>query len=174
MTETWEVHSTNGQTLYHPPEIRARFCSPVEKQKIAQRLELEMQQALADAQQARVLVVEGLEHDQHQIMGVYEIERRMLCGRAVWRSQGDGPERFIFYTAINRGGWLIGARKAVEARDFMGYAILVGSTASTPDGGWDGRWEVSDGSEFVPARQLRVRMRETQASNANWRVGWAD
>jgi hypothetical protein len=91
ITERWGVY--DGTAWVNAPNLRVRVCSSVEKHAAEQRVEQESTLAQAQAQQARRLVVRGLEDDIDNLMDVYELmEGKVVNRRAVWQKQGGAAE----------------------------------------------------------------------------------
>jgi hypothetical protein len=113
ITEQWEAYDSTAWV--NAPELRVRVCSSVEKHAAEQRVVQQEEQAMAQAQLSRQLVVEGLVNDQTQaIMGAYELmEGKVVNGRAVWQQQGGQWERFLYYSSTD--SWVVGKREAMEA-----------------------------------------------------------
>jgi hypothetical protein len=128
-TEQWQV---NDDTAWHnAPNLRVRVCSSVEKHAAEQRVEQESTLAQAQAQQARQLVVEGLEDDIDNLMDVYELmEGKLVNRRAVWQKQGGAKEWFMYYSSGN--GWVVSTREHMEVGSDFRYMQLI-TAALTPD-----------------------------------------
>jgi hypothetical protein len=106
-------------------------CSSVEKHAAEQRVEQESTLAQAQAQQARRLVVEGLEDDIDNLMGVYEsMEGKVVNRRAVWQKQGGAEEWFLYYSCSNN--WMVSTREHMEVGSAFCYMRLT-TAALTPD-----------------------------------------
>jgi hypothetical protein len=75
------------------------------------------QAAMAQAQEARRLVVEGVvkqgDEDEDGLEGEYQLlEGKVANNRAVWQKQGEGAERFLF--CPYPGSWVISTRAEME------------------------------------------------------------
>jgi hypothetical protein len=129
ITEQWRVYDGTG--WHNAPNLRVRVCSSVEKHAAELRMEQEQVQALEQAHQSRMLVLEGLVNDLHHCMGVYElIEGKVVNRRAVWQKQGGAKERFLYYGNSNK--WYVGKGERMETGHSKGF-IKLASTALTPD-----------------------------------------
>ena len=89
--------------------------------------------AQAQAQQMRRLVVEGLEDDIDDLMGVYKLmEGKMVNGRAVWQKQGGAKEWFLYYNCAYR--WAVSTREYMEVKLESSFSYMCLATAAlTPD-----------------------------------------
>jgi hypothetical protein len=136
-----------------------RVCSSVEKHAAEQRVEQESTLAQAQAQQARRLVVEGLEDDNDNLMGVYAlVEGKVVSGRAVWQKQGGDEETFLYYS--DGGEWYFSEREPMEAGCGTGFMHL-SSAALTPDQARPSeQWEVYDGTQWEAHPQVQVRRQQ--------------
>jgi hypothetical protein len=135
ITEQWQVY--DGTAWVSAPKLRVRVCSSVDKHAAEQRMEQESALAQAQAQQARRLVVEGLEDDIDNLMGVYELmEGKVVSRRAVWQKQGGAKEWFLYYSSANNtsGGndWMVSTREHMEIGSDFCYMHLT-TAALTPD-----------------------------------------
>ena len=129
ITEQWQV--SNDTAFVNAPKLRVRVCSSVEKHAAEQLAEQESTRAQAQAQQARQLVVEGLEDDIDNLMGVYELmEGKVVNMRAVWQKQGGAEEWFMYYSS--GGNWVASTREHMEDGVSFFY-MLVMTAALTPD-----------------------------------------
>jgi hypothetical protein len=160
ITEHWEVGSSTGWV--DAPKLRVRVCSSIEKHAAEQRVEQEQEQALEQANQSRLLVVEGLSivHDRdHNLMGVYSLmEGKVVNGRAVWQKQGGHFGGLLYYSADSE--WYFSEREHMEAGNGTGYMHLI-SAALTPDQSRPSEvWEVDDGTgKWVASPEVKVRRR---------------
>jgi hypothetical protein len=156
ITEQWQVH--DGTAFVNVPKLRMRVCSSVEKHAAEQRVEQESTLAQAQAQQARRLVLEELEDDIDNLMGVYELmEGKVVSGRAVWQKQGGAEEWFLYYS--NGNGWVVSAREHMEVGSDFGYMHLP-TAALTPDQTRPSDvWSVSPtgSTDSVDAPEVQVR-----------------
>jgi hypothetical protein len=103
------------------------------------------------------VVLEGQEEDNpcRVVMGVYErVEGKEVNGRGVWQALG-GIGRFLYYFG-DGGNWVVSNQDAMEEGDGAGR-MFVDSTAATPDQVTE-EWEVDDGTAWVAAPKLRVRV----------------
>jgi hypothetical protein len=129
ITEQWKVY--DGTASANAPKLRVRVCSSVEKHVAEQRVEQESTLAQAQARQARRLVVEGLEDDIDNLMGVYKLmEGKVVSGRAVWQKQDGAKEWFLYYSSGS--DWLVSTREHMEVGSNFSYMAL-STTALTPD-----------------------------------------
>jgi hypothetical protein len=129
ITEQWEVY--DGTAWVNAPKLRVRVCSSVEKHAAEQRMEQDSTLAQAQAQQARRLVVEGLEDDIDSLMGAYELmEGKVVNRRAVWQQQGGAKEWFMYYS--NPSSWVVSTREHMEVGSSFSYMHLA-TAALTPD-----------------------------------------
>jgi hypothetical protein len=156
ITEQWQV--SNDTAFVNAPKLRVRVCSSVEKHAAEQRLEQESTLAQAQAQQARQLVVEGLEDDIDNLMGAYELmEGKVVNRRAVWQKQGGAEEWFLFYSSGDN--WVVSTREHMEDGLSFGY-MLVTTAALTPDQTRPSDvWEVCNNNDrhWVDAPEVLVR-----------------
>jgi hypothetical protein len=169
ITEIWRVRSrAYGQDneWHDAPKIRARVCSTEEKRTAVERLKQERQQAMAQAQEVRSIMVEGQEQSDYQyykpeIMSVYELmEGKEVGGRGVWQAVG-GQDMFMYYTACKSlpprsHGWFINNRTHMELASNEGWLNNV-STALTPDTVTE-TWRVMDiSARWHDAQSVKVR-----------------
>jgi hypothetical protein len=154
ITEQWMVYDCTAWV--NAPKLRVRVCSSIEKHAAEQRVEQESTLAQAQAQQARRLVVEGLEDDIDSLMGVYELmEGKLVNRRAVWQKQGGAKEWFLYYSSGN--GWMVSTREHMEVGSCFCYMQLM-TAALTPDQNRPSDvWEVCNA-----ARTLMVDVPEVQ------------
>jgi hypothetical protein len=113
---------------------------------------------LVSVNESYAVVLEGLEEGEtgHTVMGVYgRIENKEVDGKGVWQAVG-GIGRFLYYHS-SRKQWLVSCQDDMEADD--GNCFMdVQSTATTPDQITE-QWKVSNnGTAFVNAPNLRVRV----------------
>jgi hypothetical protein len=157
ITEQWKI--ANSTAWVDAPKLRVRVCSSVEKHAAEQRVEQEQVQAFKQAHDSCRLMVEGLANDQDQLMGAYELmEGKVVSGRAVWRKQGGGEERFLYCSSdIN---WFFSDREDMETSMPTGFMKLV-SAALTPDQNRASEfWEVHDGTQWVANPEVGVRRQQ--------------
>jgi hypothetical protein len=156
ITEQWQA--SDGTAFVNAPKPRVRVCSSVEKHAAEQRMEQESTLAQAQAQQARRLVVEGLEDDIDSLMGVYELmEGKVVNRRAVWQKQGGAKEWFLYYSCTNN--WMVSTREHMEAGSDFCYMMLT-TAALTPDQTRPSDvWEVCNAArtQMVDVPEVQVR-----------------
>jgi hypothetical protein len=129
ITEQWMVY--DGTAWVSAPKLRVWVCSSVEKHAAEQRVEQESTLAQSQAQQARRLVVEGLEDDIDSLMGVYKLmEGKVVNMRAVWQKQGGAEEWFLYYSCSNK--WVVSTREHMEVGSCFSYMQVI-TAALTPD-----------------------------------------
>jgi hypothetical protein len=158
ITDEWRV--SDEADWRDAPKLRVRVCSFLEKQVELQRVEGEQADALAQAEESRTLLVEGLEDDRNGMMGVYNLMHgKVVSGRAVWQSSDGGTERFLFYASTNE--WYVGSDRAgMEQGHDKGWMLLT-TTALTPDRARPSEvWRVDDGADWVPTTAVRVRRQD--------------
>jgi hypothetical protein len=112
---------------------------------------------MVSVNEAYAVVLEGQEEGevQHNKMGVYErVEGREVNGMGVWQALG-GIDHFLYYRSSSEQ-WMVTSRENMEAGNGKCY-MRVKSTAATPDQITQ-QWEVYDGTAFVNAPKLRVRV----------------
>jgi hypothetical protein len=134
----------------------------------------EERQAMAQAKEARDILVEGLEegkfihttsplYTHRDKMGVYELmEDKETNGRGVW--QNVQTKDYFMYCAIatalgdRRLHWFISDRESMEAGEGLGF-VKVASSALTPDKITE-TWEVGDGKgvDYYTAPNVRARV----------------
>jgi hypothetical protein len=132
ITEEWGVGSDVDMRLVTAPKLRVRVCNSVEKYAAEQRMEQEQEQALAQAQQAHTLVLEGLEVDPGSLMGVYKLVKgKVVNDRAVWQLQEDDDEDGAFLYFANNRRWYISDKTNME-KGLTGCMGL-STAALTPD-----------------------------------------
>jgi hypothetical protein len=155
ITEQWQA-AEKDTAFVNAANLRVRVCSSVEKHATEQRMEQESTLAQAQAQQARRLVVEGLEDDIDSLMGVYELmEGKVVNRRAVWQMQGGDEETFLYFSFFDE--WIVSTREKMEAGSGAGFMDLV-STALTPDQALPSEvWKVYDGTKLVASPEVQVR-----------------
>jgi hypothetical protein len=170
ISDDWELFLETGQGWQHAPKVHTRLCSSAEKHDAVQQDKEWRQEALAEAQQARTLLVEGLNEDGyyggHHLLGEYElVEGREVNERPVWHMHDchrcpTGACRpgglFLFYS--HTGQWWIGSRWSMESGASTGFANI-DSTALTPDQAPSRLWQVAAGGTFPVEPGLRVRRR---------------
>jgi hypothetical protein len=149
ITEKWKTKDVilNNAVIKSAPKLRVRVCSSVEKHAAVQRVEQQQERALAQAQQAHTLVLEGLEDDEDALMGEFKLmEGKVVSGRAVW--QQDGLHNwFLYYACSNK--WLVSDEESMENGIDGGWAFLE-TAALTPDQSLSAEvWEVSNGGGFM-------------------------
>jgi hypothetical protein len=147
-TEQWRV--AVGGAFQDAPQIMASTCTEDERQTMAQQAEQAEEEAVAMAQQARVIVLAGQEagEPQHCMMGVYALmEGKLVGGRCVWQREGAGLEAYIHY-AGSIGQWYVGESKANMESGVSVGRVCVASAAPTPDAATE-QWRVSVGGAFV-------------------------
>jgi hypothetical protein len=156
ITEQWQVG--DGTAWHKAPKLRVRVCSSVEKHAAEQRVEQESTLAQAQAQQARRLVVEGLEDDIDNLMGVYGLmEGKVVSRRAVWQQQGGDEEWFLYYSCGNN--WTVSTREYMEVASDFSYMQLM-TAALTPDQTRPSDvWRVCNNVDrhWVDAEEVQVR-----------------
>jgi hypothetical protein len=149
-TEQWRVFV--GGAFQDAPQITASTCTEDERQAMAQRAE---QEAVAMAQQARIVVLAGQEagEPQHCLMGVYVLmEGQLVGGRCVWQREGAGLEAYIHY-AGSRGHWFVGSSKANMESGVSVGRVCVTSAAMTPDAATE-QWRMAVGGALQDAPQI--------------------
>ena len=133
----------------------------------------EQERAMAAAQAAPRLVVEGQEEGEVQYarMGRYElVEGKVVGGRAVWEQRkgggGGGAGAAYLYYRSSKSNWNIGSKSEMEGASLGDLKWVDGGQALTPDDGEGhaaeagaGAWEAWDGDEeeWVEVPGLRVR-----------------
>jgi hypothetical protein len=112
---------------------------------------------MVSVNESYAVVLEGQEEGEakHELMGVYErVENKGVGGRGVWQAL-DGINRFLYYVSSS-GWWVVSDRENMEAGN--GNCLMYSnSTASTPDQITE-KWQVHDGTAWVNAPNLRVRV----------------
>jgi hypothetical protein len=157
--EIWQVCNEENNWDPEPaPKLRVRVCSSVEKHTDMQRIEQEQVHALGQAQQRRRLVVEGLDEDEENLMGLlgaYELmEGKTANRRAVWQLQGrDGEaERFLYFSGDT---WTISVREQMEIGSANNGLIFKYSSALLPD--HHAESELWHSSVSIKLPEVRVR-----------------
>jgi hypothetical protein len=112
---------------------------------------------MVSVNEAYAVVLEGQEEGevQHLMMGVYErMEDKEVDGGGVWQALG-GVNCFLHYYSSSER-WMVSSRENMEAGN-GNCCICVKSTAATPDQ-ITAQWQVDDGTAWVNAPKLRVRV----------------
>jgi uncharacterized protein YuzB (UPF0349 family) len=129
--------------------------------------ELEEEWAMAQAQEARSIMVEGQEEGdpEHCCMGMYElVEGKVVNRRGVWQHSSSGSDTFLYFNSIDTNWWISISKKPMETGEAAG-CIHVTSSALTPDRA-TAQWRVSDGSTFQVAPKLRVHVMSAEQQQA--------
>jgi hypothetical protein len=120
---------------------------------------------MVSVNESYAVVLEGKEEGElmHEFMGVYErVEGKEVNGRGVWQALG-GVDYFLYYYSSKKN-WMVGGRENMEAGN--GQCLkCVESTALTPDQITE-QWRVNDGTAWVNAPKLRVRVCSSVAKHA--------
>jgi carnosine N-methyltransferase len=162
-TSTWQIFDSIADQWQPTPRLKVRLCSVAEKQAAAERIGEVQARALSQAQQARMLVVEGHSEDPHIAMGLYElVPGKVENKRAVWRRQNncqeECEERFLYYAITNE--WIISDKEDMDAGESEGY-LSIETCALTPDQAFSSeRWRdlQEDYAHLMEVRNMRARV----------------
>jgi hypothetical protein len=144
----------DGANGFRSPSGKWQSINPLENGSISE-------QALAQAQSSRKLVVTGLVNDRYQIMGEYELmEGEVVNGRAVWQKQGGDQERLLYAAGTELGGWVVSTKEHMHASSHI-YFMKLPSAAFTPDRKLSSEvWEVLDGRQFAANPEVMLEVWE--------------
>jgi hypothetical protein len=164
-TAQWCV--IDGSSFRNAPKLRVYVMSAEQQQAELQRLAEEQAQAMAQAQEARSIMVEGQEEgdDQHGSMGMYELmEGKVLNGRGVWQNHNRSCFMFFSWSSQDLSHqWFIDNKQGMEAGTNTGR-IKGASSALTPVQATK-LWRVHDGVNswhYAPKLRARVMSAEQQ------------
>jgi hypothetical protein len=156
----WRVWDIVAKTWHGAPNLQVRALTAEEQQAEVQRQAEEHALAMVQAEEAKLLVVEGQQEGeyQHQQMGNYElVPAKVVNGRAVWQRQDDSTS--FMYFCKSSAMWFIGSEDCMEVGADAGR-LHVSSCALTPDRitevwrVWDG--VVNGAAGWHDAPKLRV------------------
>jgi hypothetical protein len=165
VTKLWRVYDgvSSAKGWHDAPKLRVRVMSAEQHQAELQRLEEEQIQAMAQAQEAKIVMVQGQEEGDHQHgrMGMYElVEGKVVNGRGVWQNSNA---RFLYFSRSSRE-WFISHKVNMEAGTSAGR-IKVASAALIPAQATE-QWRISDGSSWHGAPKLRVLVMSAEQHQA--------
>jgi hypothetical protein len=175
--ELWQVYDdgvkSGAEGWHDAPKLRVRVMSAKQHQAELHRLEEEQIQAMAQAQEAKSIMVEGQEEGdyQHGRMGMYElVEGKGVNGRGVWQLQGNS-DSFLYFSRSNVMEWVISNRREMEAGEAVGWTRVT-SRALTPDRVTK-LWRLYDGVKsgakgWHDAPKLRVRVMLAEQHQAEY------
>jgi hypothetical protein len=121
----------------------------------SERLEQEKQHAIAAANQRRSICIENTPQKFEYVAGVYELSKISMSGHGMWQLIGgeyaaNMRPTLVYYTVEQK--W--GVSNKVMGLD---WRMSVASTALTPDQITE-TWQVSDGTAWVDAPNMKVRV----------------
>jgi hypothetical protein len=180
-TELWRVSDTGTQATgwnsgwHSAPKLRVRVVAVehqrAELQRLAEEQDQFQDQAMAQAQEARSIMMECVDAQAsltYCCMGMYElVEGKVVNRRCVWQHQGPldtgCSNKFLYFCGLK---WTISDELSMEAGIDAGW-IYVFSSALTPDQVRPrGGWQVCGYRTRLHAPKLRVYVMSVEQQQA--------
>jgi hypothetical protein len=158
--EVWLDDEALQATLVRTTKTEVAHAHGIKRTAESERLEQEKQHAMAAADQRRSIRIENTPQKFEFVAGVYELScKNSVSGRGVWQLIGGryaADMRPTLFYCTDEQKWLLWWKGSNRA---LGWdcRMSVASTALTPDQITE-TWQVSDGTAWVDAPNMKVRV----------------